>query len=88
MTIVWKEGMLCCETHCPRCNKELNPDQQRILSVYDHKAICMECKKEEEQRPDYGEVSKKMIGQCMIDTELRYSDPGAYCYHHFYPFTC
>jgi hypothetical protein len=48
----------------------------------------MECKKEEEARPDYEEVSKGMIGQCMAETELFYGDPGGYCFHHFYPFTC
>ncbi|MBN2256045.1 MAG: hypothetical protein JW736_10085 [Deltaproteobacteria bacterium] len=88
MADVWKEGIRCCEIHCPRCEKQMGADDERILSVYDHKAICMECKKKEEQRPDYGDVSKQMIGQCMIDTELALSDPGAYCYHHFYPFTC
>jgi len=88
MADCWKEGMYCCETNCPRCDKKMNPEDFRILSVYDHKGICLECKKKEEGQPDYSEVSKKMIGQCMADIELKYSDPGAYCYHHFYPFTC
>jgi hypothetical protein len=88
MADFWKEGMYCCETNCPRCDKKLNPEDFRILSVYDHKGICLECKKKEEEQPDYSEVSKKMLGQCMADTELKYSDPGEYCYHHFYPFTC
>jgi hypothetical protein len=56
--------------------------------VYDHKPICMDCKRAEEQKTDYEEVSKRMIGQCLIDTELAYSDPSGYCYHHFYPYTC
>jgi hypothetical protein len=29
-----------------------------------------------------------MIEQCMADTEVLYSDPGGYCYSHFYPFKC
>jgi hypothetical protein len=24
----------------------------------------------------------------MAETELLYSDPRGYCFHHFYPFTC
>jgi hypothetical protein len=24
----------------------------------------------------------------MAETELLYSDPNGYCFHHFYPFTC
>jgi hypothetical protein len=48
----------------------------------------MECKKSEEERPDYDEVSKKMIRQCLVDTEQQYGDPGGFCYHHFYPYTC
>jgi len=81
----WMES-LSCATHCSHCGKNL--DEKRILSVYDHAPICMECKKKEEQRPDYEEVSKNMIRQCMVETELLYGDPGAYCFHHFHPFTC
>jgi hypothetical protein len=66
----------------------MKPDELRILSVYDHEAICMECKKEEEKRPDYEKVSRETIGQCMIDTEIQWGDPEGYCYHHFYPFRC
>ena len=80
----WEER-LSCATTCSRCNKELD---KRIFSVYDHQPICMECKKEEEARPDYEEVSKGMIGQCMAEIEQFYGDPGGYCFHHFYPFTC
>jgi hypothetical protein len=80
----WEER-LSCATKCSRCNKELD---KRIFSVYDHRPICMECKKEEESRPDYEEVSKGMIEQCMAETEQFYGDPGGYCFHHFYPFTC
>ena len=88
MAYVWNEGMYCCDTHCPRCEKELKPDEKRILSVYDHKAICLVCKAHEEQKPDYSDISKELIGTCMAEVELRYSDPGAYCFYHFYPFTC
>lgn len=87
MTDLWKEKIICA-IRCPRCEKELAPDDERILSVYDHEAICMDCKKEEEGRSDYEDVSKQMIGQCLIETELAYSDPGGYCFHHFYPYKC
>jgi hypothetical protein len=48
----------------------------------------MDCKKNEEQKSDYAEVSQEMIGQCMAETEILYGDIGSYCYHHFYPFKC
>jgi hypothetical protein len=48
----------------------------------------MACKREEEKKADYAEASKKMIGTCMMETEVMYGDPGGYCYFHFYPFTC
>jgi hypothetical protein len=38
--------------------------------------------------PDDEAVSRAAIGQCLIDTELAYGDPGRYCFHHFYPFAC
>lgn len=79
---------LACANSCPRCEKILIPSDQRILSVYDHQAICMECKKKEEHASNYKEFSKKMIGQCLWDSELTIGDPGDYCYHHFYPYTC
>ncbi len=38
----------------------------------------MACKKQEEQRKDYPEVSQALIGQCMLDSELTYGvDPEA-----------
>ncbi len=82
------ENALACATACLRCSKALRAEDPRILSIYDHQPICMACKQAEERRPDYAAVSKQMIAQCMIDTELAYSDPGGFCYHHFYPFTC
>lgn len=83
----WEKDLQCA-IECPRCQKRMGPEIQRILSVYDHRPICLDCKKQEEQRPDYEEVSRQMIGSCLIDTEMNYSDPGGYCYHHFYPFKC
>ena len=71
----WTEK-LSCAIQCHRCDEKIDPKDPRILSVYDHQAICMACKKAEEQRPDYGEISKNTIGQCIIDTELQYSDPA------------
>jgi len=48
----------------------------------------MACKKDEESRPDYEETSKRMIGQCMIEIELKQQDPESYCFNHFYPYKC
>ncbi len=79
---------LACSIQCQRCSRKLAPNDPRILSVVDHEAICMACKKEEEKRADYEEISKQTIGQCMIDTEMQWGDPEGYCYHHFYPFKC
>jgi len=87
MTDEW-EKQIACAIQCSRCSKKLVHADQRLLSVYDHEPICLACKKEEEKRPDYEDVSKKVIGQCLADTELHYSDPGGYCFYHFYPFTC
>ena len=83
----WKEK-LSCATECMRCNKRLGEKDMRILSVYDHEPICMDCKRKEEQESDYEEVSKRIIGQCMADVELQYSDPEGFCYNHFYPYKC
>jgi predicted CXXCH cytochrome family protein len=83
----WK-NKLTCLTQCTRCHNALNSKDSRILSSYDHEPICMNCKKDEEMRPDYEEISKRMIGQCMIDTELKQEDPEAFCFNHFYPYKC
>ena len=83
----WEKN-LACAIACGRCEAKLGPESERILSVYDHQPICLECKKEEENRPDYEAVSKNMISQCMIETEVMWGDPGGYCYYHFYPFKC
>jgi len=87
MAATW-EQKLSCATECPRCKKALSPKDQRILSVYDDEAICLECKKKEEKRKDYKESSETMIKQCLVDVELTQSDPGGYCFHHFYPYIC
>ena len=87
MSDSWKET-LNCAIACKRCDKPLAASDQRILSVFDHQAICMACKAAEEKRTDYAEVSQRMIGTCMMETEVMYGDPGGYCYYHFYPFTC
>ena len=83
----WRER-ISCATACTRCDKKMGGEDQRVLSVYDHQAICMDCKREEEQRPDYPASSKNTIGQCMAESELLYGDPEGYCYHHFYPYKC
>ena len=87
MTDNW-EKRLECAIACSACQQTIGPKDLRILSSYTHEPICMACKKEEEGRPDYPEVSQKMIGECMADSELLYGEPGAFCYHHFYPFKC
>jgi hypothetical protein len=66
----------------------MKQSDERILSVYDHDPICMECKSKEEKQDDYEKVFRDTIGQCMAETEVMWGDPGGYCYHHFYPYTC
>ena len=83
----WEQN-LSCAIRCAKCGKELGSKDERVLSVYDHEVICMPCKKEEETRDDYPEVSKKVIGQCMAEQELTMVDTGGYCFHHFYPYKC
>ena len=82
------EKELACASQCLRCRKPLKPEDKRILSVYDHNAICMECKKQEETRPDYESIARQTIGTCMAENEMHYGDPGGYCLYHFYPFSC
>ena len=83
----WVE-QLTCAIQCTHCDRQIRADEQRILSVYDHKTICMNCKKKEEERTDYEKVSKEMINQCLVDTEQQWADPENFCFYHFYPFTC
>ncbi len=87
MSDQWEKALSCAEK-CTNCEAILEKRDQRVLSVYTHAPICLNCKQAEEQRPDYEETSKNMIGQCMAETELLYSDPQGYCFYHFYPFTC
>jgi hypothetical protein len=83
----WREK-LTCAIACTGCQKGLAAEDLRILSSYTHQAICMQCKKEEEQKPDYAERSQQMIEKCMAETEILYGDLGSFCYHHFYPYKC
>ena len=87
MSDEWEKALSCAEK-CSNCEAHLGQRDQRILSVYTHEPICMDCKMEEERRPDYADVSKGMIGQCIEDTGRPYGDPGGYCFHHFCPFKC
>lgn len=87
MEDMW-EKELSCAVACSCCEKKLTPTDLRILSVYNHQPVCLDCKKSEEARPGYEAVSKDMIGSCMIDSEIKYGDPSGYCFHHFYPFKC
>lgn len=87
MTDAWEKD-LSCAIGCSKCDAALTAADKRILSVYDHQTICLDCKKKEEAQPDYEEASKNMIGTCLIDTEIQYGDPNGYCFYHFYPFTC
>jgi len=88
MTQNWRDHITCL-THCPVCDKKLGASDPRIFSTFDSQPICMDCKKSEEQRGDYAEASQALIGRFMSDAELTYGvDPEAFCYHHFYPFTC
>jgi hypothetical protein len=87
MTITWQEELICA-TQCARCNIKLAAVDLRILSVYDHEAVCMDCKRAEESRPDFQEVSMQVAEQCLIHSESGKGDPKGYCYHHFYPYKC
>jgi hypothetical protein len=74
------EHDLSCAIACNRCDAKLATGDQRILSVFDHRPICLACKRAEEKQPDYAEASKSMIGTCMMETEVMYGDPGGYCF--------
>lgn len=87
MTRPWLEE-LSCATRCERCQCSLRIDDLRILSVYDHRAICMPCKEEEESREDYQKIAMNVAEQCLIHSESGVGDPRGYCYHHFYPYRC
>lgn len=40
------------QTNCDRCGKPLTDG--RTMSMYNTDCICMECKRKETERPDYG----------------------------------
>ena len=48
---------------CDRCGGSL--DSGRIMSMYSDECICMKCKSEEVQRPDYAEAVKKAAEEKM-----------------------
>ncbi len=83
----WEKQLACAE-HCRSCGKLLQNKDKRLLSVYTHEPICMDCKNSEEKRPEYENWSKQMIAACMEKTDKPYGDPASYCFHHFCPFTC
>ena len=82
------EKQLACAKSCQQCGKSLQNKDRRLLSVYDHEPICMDCKNEEEKRPDFEDMSRQMIAACMETTNKPYGDPASYCFHHFCPFKC
>lgn len=83
----WEKQLACAES-CQRCNTPLGNKDRRLLSVYDHQPICMACKKEEEKKPDYEDMTREMISACMETEKRPYGNPASYCFHHFCPFKC
>lgn len=82
------EKELACAGICTRCAQPLVSKDRRILSVMDHQPICLACKQAEEKRPDYADLSKQMLAECIGRTGKPYGDAAGYCFHHFCPFTC
>lgn len=82
------EKQLSCASRCQRCGNPLGRTEQRILSVFDHRPVCMACKQAEEVRADYPDQSKQMIADCIGTTGRPYGETASYCFHHFLPFTC
>jgi hypothetical protein len=83
----WEKQLSCAEV-CSRCSRPLKNKERRILSVVDHQPICLDCKKEEEKKPDYEDASRQMMAECMQQTGRPYGDTASYCFHHFIPFKC
>jgi len=83
----WEKQLSCAE-HCSRCEKSLSAKDRRFLSVIDHQPICVDCKKEEEKRPDHEDTARQMMAECMEQTGKPFGDPAGYCFHHFCPFKC
>jgi hypothetical protein len=69
MGVKWDEKLKKA-TECGRGKRVLGSGKQRILSVYDDEVLCSECKKAEEHRSNYEEVSKKIVGQCRYQVTL------------------
>lgn len=82
------EKQLACASLCGHCGAALEEKDRRILSVFDHQPICMDCKQTEELRPGYADQSKQMIADCIQQTGRPYGDTAGYCFHHFCPFSC
>jgi hypothetical protein len=82
------EKELACAAACDRCARPLGRADGRVLSVYDHRPVCLECKREEERRPDYEDRTRAMIAGCIGETGRPYGDPAGFCFHHFCPFRC
>ncbi len=83
----WKKE-LGCASSCFRCKRGLGPKDRRILSIRDHKPVCMDCKRREEKDPDYENESKLMIASCIEAAGKPYGDPEGFCFHHFCPYRC
>jgi hypothetical protein len=83
----WEKGLSCAEV-CSRCERPFGPKEDRVLSVYDHRPVCLDCKHEEERRADYEDSSRRMIAECIEQTGKPYGDPAGFCFHHFCPFRC
>jgi hypothetical protein len=82
------EKELSCASSCQHCGAALGTRSDRILSVFNHEPICMDCKRAEEKRLDYPDQSRQMIADCLSATGKPYGDPAGYCFHHFCPFKC
>jgi hypothetical protein len=87
MELDW-EKQLACASQCQRCKKPLGKKDLRVLSVYDHQPICMDCKQNDEKRLDFQDQAKLMVASCISETRKPYGDPASYCFHHFCPFKC
>ncbi len=83
----WEKD-LACAAACGRCGRPFDGNDARILSVYDHRPVCLDCKREEERRTDYEDRSRQMIAGCIGETGKPYGDPAGFCFHHFCPFRC
>ena len=62
------EKQLSCASSCQLCGAALGAKSERILSVFSHETICMDCKRTEEKRPDYPDQSKQIIADCIATT--------------------